>query len=92
MALRELAQEGPAACAGGDARRPWRRGDVLTLTAVESRGKRAGEQEGLAGKLTTGSNRAEDGRRGDFNGEGEASGADDDGAWRRRPGSDRLTA
>ena len=58
------AQEPPAACAGGTARRPRRRGGVPTPTAPGSKGKRVGEDEGLAGKLTTGSNRAEDGRRG----------------------------
>jgi hypothetical protein len=58
------AQEQPAACTGGTARRPRRRGGVPTPTAPGSKGKRVGEDEGLVEKLTTGSNQAEDGRRG----------------------------
>ena len=58
------AQEQPAACADGSARRPQRRGGIPTPTASGSKGKRVREDEGLAGKLTTGSNRAEYGRRG----------------------------
>ena len=59
--------------------RPRWRGGGSAAVAPESEGEEVWEDEELAGKLTAGSNRAEDGRRGEFNGEGEASGADDDG-------------
>ena len=57
------AQELPAACAGGRARRPRQLIDVPVMTTPGAKGKGVREREGLAGKLTVWFNRAEKGRK-----------------------------
>jgi hypothetical protein len=63
---------GPRSVRTRRAERPQRCGGEPAAAAPVSRGKGAGEHEGLAGKLTTGSNRAEDGRRVEIGVEGGA--------------------
>ena len=67
------AQEQPAACAGGIARRPRRRGGVPGSMAPELKRKGAGEDEGSVGKLTAHSNRTEEGRKVELDGRGRRS-------------------
>ena len=74
-----LAQEQPAACAGGTARRPRRRGDVPTPAARDLSGERDGEKDEVARNLTVRSNRAEEGRERELDGRGEASGGNNGG-------------
>ena len=51
-----------AACSSGDRLSARRRGRVLARAAPEMKGKWVGEEEEVAGELTAGSVRAEDGR------------------------------
>jgi len=74
-----LAQEQPAACAGGTVRRPRRRGGVPTPAARDLSGERDGEKEEVARNLTVRSNRAEEGRERELDGRGEASGGNNGG-------------
>jgi len=67
------AQEQPAACACGIARRPQRRGGVPGSMAPELKRKGDGEDEGSVGKLTAHSNRTEEGRKVEFDGRGRRS-------------------
>ena len=67
------AQEQPAACAGGIARRPRRRGGVPGSMAPELKKKGVGEDEGSVGKLTAHSNRTEEGRKVELDGRGRGS-------------------